>query len=155
MKKGANSLFTPFFLIFEQSKYLDSKEEREEMKCDCAASEILVYPCSGASNVGQIANEAGLRLREAGKASMHCTAGIGGHVKPIVDGAKAAKVIIALDGCHVGCVKKCLEAEGLKPGVYFVVSEELAVKKGYERPKEDDIKQAMDNVVKKLDNAME
>jgi uncharacterized metal-binding protein len=113
----------------------------------------LVYPCSGASNVGQIANETALRLRESGRASMHCTAGIGGHVKGIVDGAKAAKVIIAIDGCPLGCVKKCLEAEGLKPGVYLVVSEETGVKKGYERPKDEDVKRTQEMIMKRLDEA--
>ena len=34
--------------------------------CLCEPSEVLIFPCSGASNLGQIANEVALRLREAG-----------------------------------------------------------------------------------------
>jgi uncharacterized metal-binding protein len=38
----------------------------EEEKCLCQPTEILVFPCSGGSNVGQIANQAGVNLTQAG-----------------------------------------------------------------------------------------
>jgi uncharacterized metal-binding protein len=53
-----------------------------------------------------MANEAALRFREAGKRNMYCTAGIGGHVKGLVDGARSAKLLVGIDGCSVGCVMK-------------------------------------------------
>ena len=58
--------------------------------CLCEPSEVLIFPCSGASNLGQIANEVALRLREGGKGTMYCTAGVGGHVPGLVDGARNA-----------------------------------------------------------------
>ncbi|MEM2870104.1 MAG: putative zinc-binding protein [Thermoplasmata archaeon] len=121
----------------------DEKGDGNKGRCLCEASETLIFPCSGASNVGQIANEAALRLREAGKGNMYCTAGIGGHVKGLVDGARSAKLLVGIDGCGVGCVKKCLEGEGLSPGVYMVISDELKVKKGYVRPEERDVAEAV------------
>lgn len=128
----------------------DGKEEVNKGRCLCEASETLIFPCSGASNVGQMANEAALRLREAGKGNMYCTAGIGGHVKGLVDGARSAKLLVGIDGCSVGCVKKCLEGEGLSPGVYMVISDELKVKKGYVRPSEAEIVEVFGRLLTRL-----
>ena len=41
-------------------------------KCLCEPSEVLIFPCSGASNLGQIANEVALRLLRRERA--RCTA---------------------------------------------------------------------------------
>ncbi|MGQ9583078.1 MAG: putative zinc-binding protein [Thermoplasmatota archaeon] len=101
----------------------DDKGDGNRGQCLCEASEVLIFSCSGASNVGQMANEAALRLREAGKGNMYCTAGIGGHVKGLVDGARSARLLVGIDGCSVGYVRKCLRAEGLTPGLYVVVSD--------------------------------
>ena len=113
-------------------------------------SERVLFPCSGASNYGQISNEVVLRLRDAGKGKMSCIAGIGGHVKGLVDGAKQTKYIIAIDGCDVACVKKCLEAEGLQPAAYFVISKELGIEKTGQRPKEEDIQEAFMMISEKI-----
>jgi uncharacterized metal-binding protein len=37
-----------------------------EDKCLCEPTEILIFPCSGGSNVGQIANQAGVKLTQGG-----------------------------------------------------------------------------------------
>ena len=120
--------------------------------CLCEASEILALPCSGAANCGQIANELALRLRDDGKGKPYCTAGIGGHIKGLVDGARSAQLLVAIDGCNVACALKCLEGEGLKPGVHFVVADELKLKKDQARPKEDDIEKAYIILLRKLDD---
>lgn len=125
-----------------------------QKSCLCEPSEVLIFPCSGASNCGQITNEIGLRLREARKGRMYCTVGIGGHIKGLVEGARDAKVIVGIDGCAVGCVKKCLEAEGLSLNLYIVVSDELEVKKSFERPKEDDVRGAFDFILPRIEDAM-
>jgi uncharacterized metal-binding protein len=119
--------------------------------CLCDASEIVALPCSGAANCGQIANELALRLRDEGKGKPYCTAGIGGHVKGLVDGARSARLLVAIDGCNVACALKCLEGEGLKPGVHFIVADELKLKKDQARPKEDDIKKAYEMLLRKMD----
>lgn len=130
-----------------------SKEpgDRSKGRCLCEASETLIFPCSGASNVGQIANEAALRLREAGKGNMYCTAGIGGHVKGLVDGVRSAGLIVGIDGCGVGCARKCLEGEGLSPSLYLVISDELKVKKGYARPREEEVAEAFKLLCSRLE----
>jgi uncharacterized metal-binding protein len=118
--------------------------------CLCEASEILALPCSGAANCGQIANELALRLRDDGKGTPYCTVGIGGHVKGIVEGARSARLLLAIDGCNVACARKCLEGEGLGPGMHFIVADELKLRKDHVRPKGDDIKKAYETLLRKL-----
>jgi uncharacterized metal-binding protein len=68
----------------------------------------LVYSCSGCSNVAQLANSLALRLDRACLAEMSCIAGVGGHVPALVNKAKSGRLIVALDGCPLHCVKGCL-----------------------------------------------
>lgn len=125
---------------------LDAGDIMGDGSCLCEPSEALRFPCSGASNLGQIANEAAMRLREAGKGTMYCTAGIGGHVPGLVDGARTAKMLVGIDGRSVQCVRSCLEAEGLSLAVHTVVSEESEIEKGFKRPTEDEVLAILDIV---------
>ena len=92
-------------------------------KCLCEPTEILIFPCSGSYNVGQIANEAAKDLTTLGHGKMYCLAGIGGHVSGLVESTKAAKKIVAIDGCPVACARKTLEHAGFKVDVHVVVTE--------------------------------
>lgn len=49
-------------------------------KCLCEPTEILLFPCSGGANVGQIANEVAVSLTREGIGKLFCLAGIGGHI---------------------------------------------------------------------------
>lgn len=64
----------------------------DNCSCSCGsdASAILILPCSGASNVGQIANQAGVELTKAGVGKMFCLAAIGGHIESFVESAERA-----------------------------------------------------------------
>jgi len=95
----------------------------KEEKCLCEPTEILVFPCSGGSNVGQIANESAKDMTTLGHGKMYCLAGIGGHVSGLVESTKAAKKIVAIDGCPVACAKKTLEHADFKVDVRVVVIE--------------------------------
>lgn len=94
-----------------------------EDKCLCKPTEVLIFPCSGGSNVGQIANEAAKDLTTTGYGKMYCLVGIGGHVSGIIESTKAAKKIIAIDGCPVACAKKTLEHAGFTVNEHVVVTE--------------------------------
>ena len=95
----------------------------KEEKCLCEPTEILIFPCSGGSNVGQIANESAKDMTTLGHGKMYCLAGIGGHVSGLVESTKAAKKIVAIDGCPVECARKTLEHAGFKVDVHVVVTE--------------------------------
>jgi uncharacterized metal-binding protein len=99
-------------------------------KCACGSSEILIFACSGGSNVGQVANEAAKNLSESGKGKMYCLAGVGGHISTIIETTKMAKRIVAIDGCPVHCAKKALEHAGFDVDVHVVVTK-LGIKKSH------------------------
>jgi len=98
-----------------------------ERKCLCEPQEILFFPCSGGSNVGQIANQAAVELTREGAGKIFCLAGIGGHVDGIVESSKAAKILVAIDGCPVSCAKKTLEHGGFE--CRHLHLDELGIKK--------------------------
>lgn len=60
-------------------------------ECISKPTEILIFPCSGGSNVGQIANEAAKDLTTLGKGKMYCLAGVGGHINNLIESTKAQK----------------------------------------------------------------
>ena len=103
----------------------------EEEKCLCQPTEILIFPCSGGSNVGQIANQAGVTLTQNGVGKIFCLAGIGGHVSGMIESTKAGKILVAIDGCPVACAKKTLEHAGFNIDEYLQVTD-LGIEKNHE-----------------------
>lgn len=93
-----------------------------ENKCLCEPTDILIFPCSGGSNVGQIANQVGVKLAQEGMGKFFCLAGIGGHVSGMIESTKAGKVIVAIDGCPVACAKKTLEHAGFTIDEYVEIT---------------------------------
>ncbi len=83
-------------------------------KCLCEPNEIVIFSCTGSSNVGQVANRAAIHLARNGLGKYFCLAGIGGHVSGMIESTKAGKMLIAIDGCAVACGKKTLEHAGFK-----------------------------------------
>ena len=97
-------------------------------ECTCEASEVLLFPCSGGSNCGQIANQVAVDLTVGNVGKMYCLAGIGAHESVMLDTARAAKRIVALDGCQVACAKKTIEHAGLTVTDWICVTEEGVAK---------------------------
>ena len=92
-------------------------------KCSCESSQVLLFPCSGGSNVGQIANAAAVRLTRDGCGRMYCLAGLGGHVSGIVESTRSAPLRVAIDGCPVRCATATLRRFGMEPEVSVIVTE--------------------------------
>jgi len=89
----------------------------------CSPAEILIFTCSGSSNVGQFANQAAVDLQQEGIGKMLCLAGIGGHVSGMIASAQAGKRLIGIDGCSVACTKKTMEHVGLNLTDYVLITE--------------------------------
>jgi uncharacterized metal-binding protein len=81
-------------------------------KCECGESPKLVFACSGAADVGAVADLAARKTTKDGAGKMFCMAGIGGRVPGIIETTKAASKILAIDGCPLDCVKLSLENAG-------------------------------------------
>lgn len=97
---------------------------KECKKCACSANGVIVFPCSGGSNCGQIANQVAVDITEDGIGTISCLAGIGADVSSMIESAKSAKRIVAIDGCSVGCAKKILERAGLTITDYIDLAKE-------------------------------
>ena len=96
---------------------------------ECCGGPKLVFACSGAADVGAIADQAARRLARDGAGKMYCMAGLGGDVGPIVDTTRKASAILAIDGCSVDCVKKTLERLGFTDHLHMRVTD-LGLEKG-------------------------
>ncbi|MFC1921172.1 putative zinc-binding protein [Chloroflexota bacterium] len=97
--------------------------------CGCNVEDIILLPCSGGSNCGQIANRVAVSLDVLGIGRIYCLAGIGAHIDGMVESARGAKRIVALDGCSVACAKKVVEHAGLKLTDWICVTEQGVEKK--------------------------
>lgn len=100
-------------------------------RCLCEASGILLFPCSGASNVGHLADRASRELASESAGVMYCLAGIGAGYPSMIASAKDATRIACIDGCEVGCAKKIPEQAGLTITDYIVVNA-LGMEKKYQ-----------------------
>lgn len=96
--------------------------------CGSKNNEVMILSCSGASNVGQLANQAAVELTAEGAVRMFCLAGIGGQLSGFVQSAKDAPCMVAVDGCPVGCAKAILEKNQV-PLTHYVVLTELGIEK--------------------------
>ncbi len=92
----------------------------------------LVYSCSGCSSIAQLANQVALELDREKMAEMSCIAGVGGGVKTLVKKAQSGRKIVALDGCHLHCVKSCLKQQGVEASLHYTLTEE-GIKKHYHK----------------------
>jgi uncharacterized metal-binding protein len=78
----------------------------------CSGGPKLIFACSGAADVGTIADQAARKMTREGVGKMFCLAGIGGRIDGIIKTTESASVILAIDGCPLNCVKQCLEKAG-------------------------------------------
>ena len=107
-------------------------------KCLCEAEEVILLPCSGGSNCGQIANQVAVKLDEGGLGKLYCLAGIAAHIEGMVESAKSAKRIVALDGCQVACARKAIEHAGLVVTDWICVTDEgIAKNRNFKLPRKD------------------
>lgn len=103
-----------------------------EPQCTCGCSvgpAGLVYSCSGAADVGEIADRAARKISRETNVKMSCLAGIGGRVSGLMANAAAAPVLVAIDGCPHDCAKRTLELAGYV-NVKHVRVTDLGFKKG-------------------------
>jgi uncharacterized metal-binding protein len=74
----------------------------------------LVFPCSGASDVGGLSDRAARQMTLDQTVKMYCLAGIGGRVEGILANTKAAARVLVIDGCKEECARKTMELAGFK-----------------------------------------
>ena len=99
-------------------------------QCSCSCGDDrklrLLYACSGAADVGQVADLVARRLDDEEWGGMSCLSGIGADLSGFIESAKEADNII-IDGCPVGCGRKMFETRGL-PFTEIVMTQQGLVK---------------------------
>lgn len=122
----------------------------EKEKCSCCGENIAIFPCVGASNVGQLSNKIAIELDKKEIGNLMCTAGIGARASGIMKSAEASDRIIAIDGCPVNCASKTLELAGFKVDSHIIISE-FGIKKTKEKElKEDEVSEALQKTLEIL-----
>ncbi|MCJ2165104.1 MULTISPECIES: putative zinc-binding protein [unclassified Pseudodesulfovibrio] len=117
--------------------------------CSCEAAPKFVFSCSGAADVGEVADQAARELSRQGKIKMFCLAGIGGKVSGIVKSTEAADQIVAIDGCPLNCARKTLEEAGFS-GFEHVELDGLGLKKGESPASAENIDIVVQEVSKRI-----
>lgn len=97
-------------------------------ECNCSAGELMIFPCAGACNVGQLANDLAKDLSNEGVGKMACIAAVGAGGIMAINAAKQTKIVLVIDGCPVGCAKKILEKNGV-PVSLQVLATDIGMKK--------------------------
>jgi uncharacterized metal-binding protein len=108
----------------------------------CTPASKLIFACSGAADVGKIADLAARKLTEDGAGKMFCLAGVGGRVKGILETTKAAQAILAIDGCPLHCARNTLEQAGFKKYEHLCLTD-MGMEKGKSPATEDRIGQVV------------
>ena len=93
------------------------------VECNCTASELMIFPCAGACNVGQLSNDLAKKMSKEGIGKMACIAAVGAGGPMAIKAANEAKIVLIIDGCPMSCAKKIVEKAGIKPTLQVLVSD--------------------------------
>lgn len=109
----------------------------------CGAAPKLIFSCSGAADVGNIADLAARKLTAEGAGKMFCLAGIGGRVSGIMETTRVVTAILAIDGCPLDCARKTLEQAGFAKYEHIRLSD-LGMEKGKTAPADQAVAKVVD-----------
>lgn len=85
---------------------------------------LVVLPCSGPCNVGQLANQAAVDLTRAGHGMMFNLPGLAAHRPMFVQAAQElARNMVVVDGCSVGCARSVIEHLHIPVATYLVLTD--------------------------------
>lgn len=105
---------------------------------ECSGGPKLIFACSGAADVGAIADQAARKMNRDGVGKMFCTIGIGGRISGIMKTTESADAILAIDGCPLNCVQHTLELAGFRDFKHLQVAD-LGLEKGSSPVTEENI----------------
>ena len=103
----------------------------------CGGEDVLIYPCSGASDVGELSDQAARVLSRERIGSMACLAGVGANFPGFVGSAKKAAAVITIDGCQIACAKSLMKNNGVNAQSFILT--EMGFKKGLTKIDESNV----------------
>jgi uncharacterized metal-binding protein len=95
----------------------------------CTGGPKLIFPCSGAADVGEISDRAARKLTAGGAGKMFCLAGIGGKIGPILKATQNASRLLAIDGCPLSCAAETLQSAGFDKFTHLQLAD-MGLEKG-------------------------
>jgi uncharacterized metal-binding protein len=112
---------------------------QSEPECACGDTSAvtggkkrIIFPCAGVANVGQVSNEAALRLTEEGYGTATCIALLGTGDAGLKQRIAEADEVVIIDGCPVICGAKIAQAQRVVPAQHIVITG-LGIEKGLSR----------------------
>jgi uncharacterized metal-binding protein len=99
-------------------------------ECSCGKLDYnVVFACSGAADVGLLSDRTARSVAAEKAASMICIAAVGAEIGDILEKARGAKRILAIDGCDKACAFKILEKAGFSDFISMRL-DKLGMEKG-------------------------
>jgi uncharacterized metal-binding protein len=83
-----------------------------DAQCEPARN-VLAYSCSGASNLGQLANEIASRLDRLGLVDMACLTAIASGNEQSLAAATSGRPVLAISGCSLACADTVFADRGV------------------------------------------
>lgn len=117
----------------------------------CGGAPRLVFACSGASDVGAVADQVARRVSRMKLASMGCLAAVANGLDFAMDPIKVAERIIVIDGCPENCAGLTMEKAGA-PSFDHILLSDLGMEKGHTKVDQEHIARAYERAEMILGN---
>ena len=117
--------------------------ENVKESCACSTAPKLIFPCSGAADVGEVADRAARKLTREGAGKMYCLAGVGGRIEDMLLNVQAAGKILAIDGCPKDCARHTLAQAGFVDVAHLRLSD-LGFAKGSSPATDERVSEVVD-----------
>lgn len=112
--------------------------EIKKSNCSCSSDEeMVVFTCSGASDLGETSDKLARKFRDNGTRNMKCLAMIAAEHQPLLDSLGKSNILL-IDGCPIDCGKKIMEKAGITDYNYVRLTD-YGFKKGETPPTEDTV----------------
>ncbi|HOD48918.1 MAG TPA: putative zinc-binding protein [Candidatus Hydrogenedentes bacterium] len=115
----------------------------EQNTCSCGKVQYnMAFACSGAADVGAIADQAARALAREKTAFMCCTAAIAAEIPDILEKAALANRLVVIDGCDKACAKQIMDKGGFNDLAHVELGS-LGMEKGKTPPTEENVGKAL------------
>lgn len=113
----------------------------------------VVLACSGASDVGEIADRAARLVHACGAATMVCASGLlAGHPEYLRT-VQSAKAVVLVEGCEVACGRTCILASKM-PNFLRIQLQEMGMLRHETRATREQILKVANRIIAALNRAV-
>lgn len=112
--------------------------------CSKKPSTRYIFPCSGAADVGELADRVARKLARDQFGKMYCLAAVGAGIESFIESTRSADENIAVDGCNIACSYKSLKNINAKVTSFILT--DFGLEKGKTEISDDNINKAADKI---------